>query len=407
MFSKDGITVAAILDDRREKKGGVYPVKIRVTYNRIRKYYPTGKALTHETWIKLPETKTRRLIDIRESIENSFSIIKDVVDEIASNGHFSFGELNLRLGRGNTGNLNTAFQAKIERLNDEGRIGNRNMYVTVSKGVERFAGNNISFDSVTPDWLGRYDKFLLAEGKRRATISMHFRTIRAIINEAKRSGIIKESSYPFGKGKFEIQEGDGGKIPLTIQQIGQIVKYEPESEITARYRDYWLFLYFCNGINVADFIRLKYRNIVNGEVCFIRQKTQHTVKKQKEIRAVIIPQMQEIIDRWGNPPRPDNYIFPVLDHRDKSDEKIFIKKNNFNREINKRMKAVGEALGIPGISTYTARHSYATVLKRSGANIAYISETLGHNELKTTEAYLAAFEKEERLKNAAFLVQFD
>ena len=60
-----------------------------------------------------------------------------------------------------------------------------------------------------------------------------------------------------------------------------------------------------------------------------------------------------------------------------------------------------------GISTYTARHSFASVLKRSGANIAYISESLGHSDLKTTENYLASFEKEERVKNAAFLTNFD
>lgn len=55
---------------------------------------------------------------------------------------------------------------------------------------------------------------------------------------------------------------------------------------------------------------------------------------------------------------------------------------------------------------YTARHSYATVLKRSGANISYISESLGHTDLRTTEAYLASFEKEERAKNTNLLTSF-
>jgi site-specific recombinase XerD len=70
------------------------------------------------------------------------------------------------------------------------------------------------------------------------------------------------------------------------------------------------------------------------------------------------------------------------------------------------LKFIGDKLGIAGISTYTARHSYASVLKRSGANIAYISESLGHSNLKTTENYLASFEKEERIKNAALLTNF-
>jgi integrase len=55
-----------------------------------------------------------------------------------------------------------------------------------------------------------------------------------------------------------------------------------------------------------------------------------------------------------------------------------------------------------------ARHSYATVLKRTGkVNIAYISETLGHSDLKITENYLADFEIDERRKNAALLINFD
>lgn len=76
------------------------------------------------------------------------------------------------------------------------------------------------------------------------------------------------------------------------------------------------------------------------------------------------------------------------------------------RAINKRMKEVGEQLGIGNISTYTARHSFATVLKRAGTNIAYISESLGHQDLKTTENYLASFEREERQKNAELLTKF-
>jgi hypothetical protein len=115
--------------------------------------------------------------------------------------------------------------------------------------------------------------------------------------------------------------------------------------------------------------------------------------------------MQRIIDSWGNPPTPDSYIFPVL----VGNESALVQKRKtqyLTRAINKRMAAVGEKLGIGHISTYTARHSFATVLKRSGANIAYISESLGHSDLKTTENYLASFEREEREKNAKLLTEF-
>lgn len=141
--------------------------------------------------------------------------------------------------------------------------------------------------------------FLSSEGKTQTTAAIHLRHLRAILNEARRQGIVKEAQYPFGRGRFEIQEGEGRKMALTLVQIGQIARYDDGSDATAKYRDYWLFLYLCNGINVADFVRLRYRDIVNGEICFVRQKTARTTRTRKEIRVIVTDRMQAIIDRWG------------------------------------------------------------------------------------------------------------
>lgn len=156
---------------------------------------------------------------------------------------------------------------------------------------------------------------------------------------------------------------------------------------------------------MADFVKLKYCDIIDGEICFVRQKTERTTKTRKEIRAVITERMQQIIDWRGNPPTTDGYIFPVLDG---TEDPLLLKHKTqyLTRAINKRMAEVADRLGIGHISTYTARHSFATVLKRAGANIAYISESLGHQDLKTTENYLASFEREERQKNAELLTRF-
>ena len=125
----------------------------------------------------------------------------------------------------------------------------------------------------------------------------------------------------------------------------------------------------------------------------------------KEIRVVVTERMQEIINKRGNEPAPDQFIFPIING--KEDALALKHKTQYLiRAINKRMMGIGKQLGIGSISTYTARHSFATVLKRAGANIAYISESLGHSDLKTTENYLASFEREERQKNAELLTQF-
>lgn len=404
-YAKDGITVASILDDRRGKKSGLFPVKIRVTYLRDRKYYTTGKELSPEAWEKLPTNKSRAAMEIKANIENSFNIVRDLVETIASSGDFSFDALNQRLKRGSSNTVNTAFRIKIEALKADDMIGNSMIYDTVLKGMERFAGSNIPYHTITADWLNRYERFLLIENKSYSTIGIHMRTLRAILNDAKRIGLIKESAYPFGRDKYEVKASEGRKMALTLEQIRQIVQYNDDSDATAKYRDYWLFLYLCNGINMADFVKLKYSNIDDGEIFFVRQKTERTNRVRREIRAIVTPEMQAIIARWGNPSTPDTYIFPVL--KGNEDAMTVKKKTQYTtRAINRRMAVIGEQLGINHISTYTARHTYATVLKRSGANIAYISESLGHSSLQTTEIYLASFEKEERRKNAALLTQF-
>ena len=107
----------------------------------------------------------------------------------------------------------------------------------------------------------------------------------------------------------------------------------------------------------------------------------------------------------GQSPSPNTYIFPVLSGKETAVQ-LKTKTKTLTRIINRRMQKIADALGIGHVSTYTARHTFATVLKRAGANIAYISESLGHSDIKTTENYLASFEREEREKNAALLTRF-
>ena len=102
-----------------------------------------------------------------------------------------------------------------------------------------------------------------------------------------------------GKDKYEIQAGAGRKKALTLQEIGKIVRFSDGNETTERYRDLWFFMYLCNGINTADLVKLKYKNIHDGEICFVRQKTERTNKTIKEICVPITPEMETIIERWG------------------------------------------------------------------------------------------------------------
>lgn len=101
--------------------------------------------------------------------------------------------------------LNNAITARVKELNDNGKIGSANSFRDTLKAIESFAYSTINFNDITADWLVRCEKFWEKKAMSITTRGIYFRNIRTMMNFAKRTGIIKESQYPFGKGKFEIR----------------------------------------------------------------------------------------------------------------------------------------------------------------------------------------------------------
>jgi integrase/recombinase XerD len=405
-FSYEHVTGAALLETRRKKNNGLYPVTYRITYTRKQVRYKSGYDLKIKDWDGIESTKQKELLKKRDLIKAGLKRIEDEVENLVLKGDFTFDLLNRRLSRGNIDSVLTAFDNKRRSLIDTDRIGSADYYYTASQSIRKFSHEDLRFSDITPDWLRRFEKWMLENKKSYTTIGMYMRALRAIVNETKKAGTITEAQYPFGVDLYEIPEGKGRKTALTLEQVGKLISEPLLTDSEKRCRDLWFFSYLCNGINMNDLLRLKYSDIEDGEISWYRKKTLHTAKKKDRITAILLPEMDQIIDRWGNrEKKPEQYIFPFLS-ADISpvDEKRIVK--NATRLINKKMRALGMSIGIGPVTTYTARHSFATVLKRSGANIAYISESLGHTDLKTTESYLKSFEKKERLKNAAELTKF-
>ena len=407
-YSKDGISVLTILDTRRAKKSGQFPVKVQVVYRRKQKYYSTGKEVSKEDWARLLKVKSRLLAEIRSDIESSFSTIKQQVNELITKGEFSIETLSVRLGRQmNDMTLRSAFRLKMKELEAYEQANTYLNYQSALKSLEDFGGSTIPLENITIDWLKRCEKFWMSEGKSYSSISIYFRALKCVLNRAVHDGIIKESSFPFGKNKYEIPEGCGRKLALTLSEIKKVMSYQCETKDIEEFRDLWVFSYLCNGINFRDLLYLQYSNIINGEICFIRAKTARNTKHSKIIHAVITPEMQKIIEKWGNPPKsPETYIFPFATGKENPFERVKLVRDVVT-ECNQILYKISHKTGIPRVTTYSARHSFATVLKRRGVNISYISESLGHSNLAITENYLASFEAEERKKNSILLTRFD
>jgi integrase len=153
---------------------------------------------------------------------------------------------------------------------------------------------------------------------------------------------------------------------------------------------------------------LKYKNIDADAITFIRAKTAR--KKKANITEILIPltpQIAAIIDRWGAAPKlPDNYIFPILKPDcTPTEERTAVV--NTTSAINRVVKDISKTLEInKNISCYTARHSWATIMKKSGASVEFIAEALGHSDTKVTQNYLESFEIDAKRKMAEVLTNF-
>ena len=166
--------------------------------------------------------------------------------------------------------------------------------------------------------------------------------------------------------------------------------------------DFWLFSYFCNGMNFADIARLRWGSFDEKGMSLkiIRTKTIHTKKSDLiPIQVKLRIETLAIIKKYGTHPRnPEAYVFGFLNPAMTAKESHSTVKQ-FVKNTNKYMRRIAEKLGIEtSLNSYTARHSFATILLRSNAPLKFISESLGHANISTTENYLASFEQEQEVE---------
>jgi integrase len=402
--SRKGITITDILDTRNQRKNGEYPIKIRITYKSDSWYCPVNQYASKEEWDRLSLSNDPVSAEKKEAIEETYLLVKSHVNLLVEKGMFSFQRLKNSIKGTNSVSLNSLLKKHIEELRVENRIGTMISMQSTLNAIEQHFQKDVSIADIDLKWLKEYDKYLSRERKR-ATVYVHLRNIRVMVNLAITNGYIPKEKYPFGKDGYRFKTVYGRKKALTLEQIRSMANLKSRSHTLKKYRDLFIFMYLCNGITVDDLVMLKYENIHDDEIHFIRGKTKRTTSEIKEIRSPITPEMNRVIKLWGNPNHPKNYIFPLIKHTSNA-SLLMTRKNSFNKIFNHNLKVIGGLLGMDDLTTVIARHSFASIMKHSGVSIAFISESLGHKNITTTEHYLAQFDKEARRRNCSCLWEF-
>ena len=387
--------VAVILYKSKVLKNGEHPIMVRVN-KKGRKYVSLGISCPANLWDfekNMPKRTHPNKKFIQELIKHkklaydnkllkdpqigtsAEKIIEEVENERVYKQFFPF------------------LDELIDRLVQSGS-GNADVYKETRRKLKNFKPNSmLLLTDIDQRFLNKYEAYLRGLEMKETSISIYFRTLRAVINSAIKEKLLKEDDYPFKEFKVSKFNTTTQKRAITKEEMKKVeaLPIPPESPFYIP-KQYFLFSYYGQGMNFRDMALLKWKNVIDDRVFYKRTKT------RKFLQFKLLPPAQAIIDfyRPQTPYDGEDYVFPILDkHVHITPTQIKDRSKKVRRQVNKAVKELAKMAGISGnITTYVARHTYATVLKRSGIDTSVISEAMGHANSDTTKIYLKSFANE-------------
>jgi integrase/recombinase XerD len=400
-------TTSLFINKHSTNSKGKCSISVRVTFERVKRYYPTGITLSEDDFEKVKGDRPRKEFkDIALKLQSFEKKAADIIDKMLVFTFAAFEKL-YYTNQGAKNCVDSAFKDYATELRYAGRIGTALSYECAQNSIKKFAPD-IKFADITPNLLHKYEKWMLSKDKSITTVGIYLRSLRTLFNNAIADGILTKEYYPFGKKRYEIPTSNNIKKALTLNDIAKVYYYKTkEGSTSERAKDYWMFMYLCNGINIKDMCLLKYENIKGEMLEFERAKTARTKRNVEPIRIPLSDDAKIIINKWGNKKKDDKtFVFPVLKFGiTLVREKQLVQQ--LTKLVNSHMKTIAEELKIDSkLTTYAARHSFATILQRSGASTEFISEALGHSNVSTTQNYLAGFEDDTKKEITKALTAF-
>ncbi|WP_300851057.1 site-specific integrase [uncultured Rikenella sp.] len=302
----------------------------------------------------------------------------------------TFETLFERVGQRLDSSVASYFRQVIERLEQTERYGSADKHRVTLSLMRQFRDSDLRFEQLDVAYLREFELFLRQRGNVNNSIATKFSVLKSVYNQAVSEGLFFPKAHPFQSFKVGSLWTKTRKRAITKEDIRRLIDLDLSDRdfYTRLAQDIFLFSYFMAGINFKDIALLTYGSIDNGRIYYARRKT------GKQINSYLTPQALEIIARYNRPHSDSDYLFPILDRQvHQTERQILNRVKKVLRHINDRLRVLSGELELsPALTTYVARHSFATVLKREGVSTSIICESLGHSSEKTTQIYLDSFE---------------
>lgn len=366
--------VNLILDTRRAKDGGRYPLKFGVSFAGQYAYFPTGIDLELRQWngreVVKCEQKTvySQLINFKRlELEKAIVGLEcRGIAQVKSTTHLKELLERQMTGRYKASSyiVRDAFAEKMKVLSKE---STRTLYeLTLNRIGEYSDIDALVMSDIDYRWLCGFEQHLRESGNKVNTIGIHLRNIRSVFNHLIDLGDIEQESYPFRK--FKVKHEETAKRSLMVDQLRSI-RDTPDGPMR-RYADIFMLIFYLLGINLIDLCNIKDMT-PDGRIEYRRSKTGRVFSVKVE------PEAMEIINRY----RGKDYLLDILDRRKEKNAH-----KSFTSRMNKYLKRM-----VPGISSHWAKHSWATLAADLETPIETISTALGHKIGSGTTAIYIKF----------------
>jgi integrase len=376
---------------------GEHPIMLRVIKDRKPKYISLNLSCSKSLWNdkeNIPSKKHPLYNSIvnkinKKKLEASKLIIGLETDDLELSAEQI--QLKLKAEIKNKVSVFNYFNETIEKLEKSNRIGYANIFKSTKNSFMKFRNNkDLNFLDITPSLILKYEEWFYERDVKMNSVFVFLRTFKTLINNAKKEGITKTDFNPFKDISFtKFRRIKTSKRAISKDEIISISKLDiKEGTALSDARNYFLFSYYSRGINFIDMANLKWSNIANNRLIYERKKT-------KELLSIgLLDPAKLILDYYEKfKEKESGFIFPILSDKYNTAKSIDNRIDKMLKIVNSNLKIIGSQAGIKEkLTTYVARHSYATVMKKSGVPTAIISEALGHESEKTTQIYLDSFE---------------
>ena len=373
------------------REGALY---FRITHGRISRQVNTGYRIFADEWdgstLKLPgadgqQERRNYLLSIEERIRKDTARINGIIRQLdSSNKEYTAAQVvdAFLSADGNEGELNGFVRTLTSNLKRIGKERLAETYTTTANSFMRFCigHNDLHFNEISPELIREYEAWLNEQGLVPNTTSFYMRNLRAIYNRAVEQGLTADRQ-PFRHVYTGI--GKTVKRAVPVQVIRRIKGLDLSFDhMLQRSRDFFMFSFYTRGMPFVDMANLKKTDLRNGVLAYRRKKTGQRlyIKWEKP--------MQNIVDRYQDALSP--YLLPIITTPGKGERRQYL---NAIHLINRHLRIIGDMAGSPiPLTTYVARHCWASIAKSRNIPISTISEAMGHDSESTTRIYLASLD---------------